>query len=195
MELIQIWIASVRNKSSWGRKARCFLLTVNHSTFTNEGRYALHEQHCWDSSYGASRETLWAHQAWPAVRNEAVCGTFHCEESLGRSQGSLLHAGGSCCLPVAHRCHWGGPVALLGWCACCSPPRNWQALSGFRRECFQCGHYSSCREEGEGSRGSEGVLTEYSCEKFNRGIARTLLQLWMCSALGLVTGAADFCEL
>lgn len=52
-----------------------------------------------------SRQTLWAHQAWPAVRNEAVCGTFHCEESLGRSQGSLLHAGGSCCLPVAHRCH------------------------------------------------------------------------------------------
>lgn len=32
-------------------------------------------------------------------------------------------------------------------------------------------------------------------EKFNWGKARTLLELWVCSALGLVTGAADFCEL
>jgi len=52
-----------------------------------------------------SFETVWEHRALPAESNELVCPTFHYEESLGRSQGSLSHAGGSCCLPVAHRCH------------------------------------------------------------------------------------------
>lgn len=46
-------------------------------------------------------ETIWEHQALSDESNEIVCPTFHCEENLGRNQGSLLHAGGNCCLPVA----------------------------------------------------------------------------------------------
>lgn len=113
----------------------------------NKEMYALHKElHCCIFSCAPK---LWnhlgKHQALPAESNEVVCPTFHCEESLGRNRGSLSHAGGSCCLPVARRCRWGGPGALLGWRACCSPWRSWRAPSGFQRGCFQCGHYSSWR--------------------------------------------------
>lgn len=148
-----------------------------------------------------SFEILWEHQALPVERNEVVCPTFHCEESLGRSQGSLSHAGGSCCFPAARRCHWVGPGALLGWCACCSPWRSWRAPSDFRRGCFRCGHYSSWRaatRRGEEGRGAwEGASVANADEqKFSQGKGRALLLLGMRSVtFGLVTGAAEFCEL
>lgn len=138
-------LLAVRNKSSRGKKGRNTFgrlwTTTKLSTFTNEENSGT----AGFSPMLPSFETIWEHQDLPAESNEVVRPTFHCEENLGRSQVSLLHAGGSCCLPVARWCHWGGPGAPLGWCACCSPWRSWQVPNGFRRGCFQSGHYSSWR--------------------------------------------------
>lgn len=137
-------------------------MTTKISTFTNEKVRALHEQlHWWVSSCAPKLCNRLGTLTLPAESNEAVCPTFHCEESLGRSQGSLSHAGGSCFLPSALQCHWGGPGVPTGLYAYCSPWMSWRAQSGFQRGCFRCGHCSSwtaATRKGEEGRGAWEVL-------------------------------------
>lgn len=92
--------------------------------------------------------------------------TFHYEESLGRSQGFLWHAWGSCYIHEGLPSHWdvlSGPQ--WGCCAYCFLRMTSRWQSGFPKWCFPCVHCSSYRGVWEAERGRVLTLCTHGNER------------------------------
>lgn len=180
MVLIQMWTATIRNRGRKGRTAFPRLQTTTKvSIFMKEGRYALHEHHCWVSSYDPKLGNPQGDPAsWKQWGRWWVVPFTVRRVSVGvrglscMPEEAVAFPWPTNAIEAASWACWAGVPAILYWGAD-------EHGVAFGENAF------SMAITPAGGKDEKGAVWDE--EKFNQWKARILMQLWMCStALGLV---------